>query len=116
MKAYGEVEVYAHTFLTSALDGGDRAASHPSHEPPANRKPDTPLYMRLGESQNRPGFRGEQEDLGIVLGTEHKFLRCLDHTPITILSPLSSEKNHFMKYGVKSMHEMNILRLISVNS
>jgi hypothetical protein len=31
MKVYGEMEVYLHTFLTLALDGGEWSASHPCH-------------------------------------------------------------------------------------
>jgi len=31
MKMYWEVEVQLHTFLTSALDGSEWSASHPSH-------------------------------------------------------------------------------------
>jgi hypothetical protein len=43
-----------------------------------------------------------------------KFFGCLDHSPITILTEPSQlrKKNHFMNYGVKSLHEMNILGLI----
>jgi hypothetical protein len=81
---------------------------------PANRNPDTPLYRRLGDSQSRPGFHGEEEDLIFVLEIEPKFLRCLDHSPITILTEPSQhrKKIYLMNYGVKSLHEMNILGLI----
>jgi hypothetical protein len=41
MKAYGGVHVSIHTFLTSALVGGERSASRPSHFTPGERGPGT---------------------------------------------------------------------------
>jgi len=38
----GRVEVYFHTFLTSALDGGERSASCPGHVAP-RKKPLVPF-------------------------------------------------------------------------
>jgi hypothetical protein len=39
MKTYWGVEVYLHTFLTSALDGGEWSASHPGRFTPRERAP-----------------------------------------------------------------------------
>jgi len=41
MKTYGGVEVKLHTFLTSALDGGERWASRPGRHSPEERAPRT---------------------------------------------------------------------------
>jgi hypothetical protein len=41
MKAYWEVEVKLHAFLTSALDGGEWPASHSGHFTPRERAPGT---------------------------------------------------------------------------
>jgi hypothetical protein len=41
MKAYGEVDVLIHIFLTSALVGGESSASHPYHFTPEDRAPGT---------------------------------------------------------------------------
>jgi hypothetical protein len=41
MKAYGGVDVYIHIFLTLALAGGKRSASHPDHFTPRGRAPST---------------------------------------------------------------------------
>jgi hypothetical protein len=41
MKAYEEVDVYIHIFLTSALVGGEWSASHPGHFTPGERAPVT---------------------------------------------------------------------------
>jgi hypothetical protein len=41
MKAYGEVYVQSHIFLTSALAGGEWSASRPSRFIPGERAPDT---------------------------------------------------------------------------
>jgi hypothetical protein len=39
MKAYGEVDVYIHIFLTSALAGSEWAASRPGHLTPGKETP-----------------------------------------------------------------------------
>lgn len=39
MKAYGTVEVKLHTFLNSALDGGERSATRPGPVCPAEKTP-----------------------------------------------------------------------------
>jgi hypothetical protein len=41
MKAYGEVDVYIHIFLTLALAGGEWSASRPGHFTPWERAPGT---------------------------------------------------------------------------
>jgi hypothetical protein len=41
MKTYGEVDVYIHIFLTSALVEGERPASRPSRFTPGERAPGT---------------------------------------------------------------------------
>jgi hypothetical protein len=41
MKAYGEVDVKIHIFLTSALDGGEWSASRPGSHIPGERAPGT---------------------------------------------------------------------------
>jgi hypothetical protein len=41
MKAYGEVDVYIHIFLTSALAGGEWPASRPISFTPGERAPGT---------------------------------------------------------------------------
>jgi hypothetical protein len=39
MKAYGEVDLYIHIFLTSALVGGEWSASSPGRFTPGERAP-----------------------------------------------------------------------------
>jgi hypothetical protein len=41
MKSNGEVNVYIHIFLTSALVGGEWSASRPGHSTPEEIAPDT---------------------------------------------------------------------------
>jgi hypothetical protein len=41
MKAYGEVDVYIHIFLTSALVGGEWSTSRPVRFTPRERAPGT---------------------------------------------------------------------------
>jgi hypothetical protein len=41
MKTYGEVDVYRHIFLTSALPGGEWPASRPGRFKPGERAPGT---------------------------------------------------------------------------
>jgi hypothetical protein len=58
MKAYGEVDVYIHIFVTSTLLGGGWSASRPGHFTPRY-----PFDRSLCEPQNRPGRRGEEKIL-----------------------------------------------------
>jgi hypothetical protein len=41
MKAYGEVNIYVHVFLTSGLVGGEWSASRPCRFTPGERAPGT---------------------------------------------------------------------------
>jgi hypothetical protein len=41
MKAYGDVDIEIHIFLTSALTGGEWSASHPGRFPPGKSAPGT---------------------------------------------------------------------------
>jgi hypothetical protein len=63
MKTYGEVHVYIHVFLTSALVGGEWSVSHLSRFTPKERAPQYPLDRRLGGPQNWPGQHGEEKNL-----------------------------------------------------
>jgi len=47
MKAYEEVETELHLFITSALDAGEKSASHPSHFTPRTRAISTHWIWRL---------------------------------------------------------------------
>jgi hypothetical protein len=58
MKAYGEVGVWTHIFLTSALVGGEWSASRPGRFTLGY-----PLDRRLGGPQSRSGRRGEEKIL-----------------------------------------------------
>jgi hypothetical protein len=49
MKAYGGVDVWIHTFLTSAIAGGEWLASRPCRFTPGEITP-VPLDRRLGEA------------------------------------------------------------------
>jgi hypothetical protein len=62
MKAYGGVGVSIHTFLTSALAGGDWSALHPGGFTPGERPP-YPLDRRVDGPQSRSGRRGEEKSL-----------------------------------------------------
>jgi len=55
------MEVKLHTFLASALDGGEWSASHISHFPHGNN-PWYPLYRRLGGPQSQSGCSGEKKN------------------------------------------------------
>jgi hypothetical protein len=54
MKAYGEVDIQIHIFLTSALDGAEWLASRPGLFTSRH-----PFDRRLDGPQNRRGQRGE---------------------------------------------------------
>jgi hypothetical protein len=63
MKAYEEVDVYIHIFLTSAVAGGEWSASRPGRFTPRGKSPQYPLDRRLGGPQGRSGLRGEEKIL-----------------------------------------------------
>jgi hypothetical protein len=61
MKAYGGVDVYIHTWSTSALAGGELSGSRPGRFTRREKSPRYPLHRRLGGPQNRSGrFGGEK--------------------------------------------------------
>jgi hypothetical protein len=62
MKAYGEVDVYNHFFLTSALTGGEWSASLPDRFTPG-KSPRYPLDRSLGGPQSQSGQHGEEKIL-----------------------------------------------------
>jgi hypothetical protein len=55
MKTYWGLEVYLHSFLTSALDGGEWSVSLNGHFFPLGKSPRYPLDRRLGGHQSRSG-------------------------------------------------------------
>jgi hypothetical protein len=63
MKAYEEVDVYIHIFLTSALAKGEWSASRPGRLTPQGKSSRFPLDRRLGAPQSRSGGREEEKIL-----------------------------------------------------
>jgi hypothetical protein len=63
MKTYWDVELYLHTFLTSAVDGGEWSASRPGHFIPRGKNPRYPLDRMLGGSQSPSGRNGGREKI-----------------------------------------------------
>jgi hypothetical protein len=59
MKAYGEMDVEIHIFLTSALAGGEWSVSPPGRFTPGEMVPG----RKLGGTQSRSGRRGEEKIL-----------------------------------------------------
>jgi hypothetical protein len=45
---YGVVEVQIHSFLTSALEGGERSASRPGRALPPGKEPPVPIVQEAG--------------------------------------------------------------------
>jgi hypothetical protein len=72
MKGVGGVEVQLHSFLTSALDGGEWSASRPYRFTP-EKEYRYPLNRRLGGPQSRSGRFGEEKKT-ICLWLLHQFL------------------------------------------
>jgi len=62
MKAYRGAEVQHLSFLTSALDGGELSASHPSYSVPGV-KVQYPFNRRLGGPKNWSGCFGDKSFL-----------------------------------------------------
>jgi hypothetical protein len=70
METFGGVEVSLHTFLTSALDGGEWSVSLCS----LVKSPQYPLYRRLGGPQSRSGRCGRTPLIQFV-GSSFYWLR-----------------------------------------
>jgi hypothetical protein len=60
MKIYEGVEVQLHSFLNSALDGGNWSASRPGRYT-LWKEPQCPLERRLGGPQSRSGYGNMKE-------------------------------------------------------
>jgi hypothetical protein len=56
--AWGERSYSFYSFLTSALERGERSASRPGLALPRGKDLRYPLYRRLGRPQSRSGHRG----------------------------------------------------------
>jgi hypothetical protein len=65
-KTYGEVDVYIHVFLTSALVKGDWSDSLPCRFTPGERAPRHPINRRLAEPQSQSGRGGEEKILEAI--------------------------------------------------
>jgi hypothetical protein len=64
MKTYGRVEVQLHSFLTSAVDGGERLTSHAGRvTPPPKKKMQHPLNRQLGWPQSRSEAFAKEKNL-----------------------------------------------------
>jgi hypothetical protein len=81
MKAYGEVDVQIHIFLTSALVGGEESASR-------HRPLQYPLDKRLGRPQNQSERHGEEKILAPT-GTQSPTPRSSTLQPAAIPTVLS---------------------------
>jgi hypothetical protein len=71
MKTYGEVEVWLHALLTSALDGGEWSTSRPSCFTPKERAPQYPFDWRLSGPQSQSGCVGEKKKKSIFTGNRN---------------------------------------------
>jgi hypothetical protein len=60
IRTYGEVETQLHTFVTSALEGGEWSASHTGYFTPGGKSYRSPLDGRLGGPHSQPR-RGDEE-------------------------------------------------------
>lgn len=88
MRAYGEVEVQLHSFVTCVLDEGEWSASRLICLAPAKRAPSTPKHSRLGRHQSQSGRCGEQKNLLPWPGIKTRFLggpahSLVSYTPYT---------------------------------
>jgi hypothetical protein len=87
MKTYGGVDVYIHTFLTSALDGGEWSASRPCRFTPGERAPGTHW---IG------GWVGSRAGLNDVEGRKFLILPGLERRPLG--RPASSQSLYRLRY------------------
>jgi hypothetical protein len=62
MKAYGGVEVWRHSFLVSAIDGGEWSASQYGRLTLLGKSARLLFNMGQGGLQRRPGLSGEREE------------------------------------------------------
>jgi hypothetical protein len=99
MKVYGEMGLYVHVFLTSALSG-QYLDSFPSRFTPVEN-PRYPLDWRLSRPQNRPGRRGEEKNLAPA-GTRTPTSRPSIPWPVAIPTALSQLLTH------KTSHKMSL--------
>jgi hypothetical protein len=70
MKTYWGVDVQLHSFITSALGGGEWSASHPGRFTPSERAPRYPLDRRPGGLHSHSGRGGEEKNSQSPLGIE----------------------------------------------
>jgi hypothetical protein len=73
MKAYCGMDIQLHTFLTSALDGGEWSVSRPDRFTKGNNRR-YPLDRRLGGPQSQAGRGGEEKNSQPLPGIEIRFL------------------------------------------
>jgi hypothetical protein len=74
MEAQEGEEVYSYSFTTSALDGDEWPASHPSRALPPGKEPRHPLDRRLGGPQSWSGNKGYRKNPLPLLGIEPRSL------------------------------------------
>jgi hypothetical protein len=67
------------TWITSALGGGELAASHPL--PPKGKRCQYPLSRRLGGSQSQSEHFGEEKNVWSLLGIKLCFLDIVLYVP-----------------------------------
>jgi len=68
MKSYWGVEVYLHTFLILAPDGGELLGSCSGCFTPRGKSPPYPLNSMLDGPQSRSGHGGEEEKIPASAG------------------------------------------------
>jgi hypothetical protein len=89
MKAYGEVDVEIHIFLTLALAGGEWSASCPGHFTLGEQPPWYPLERRLGGPQSWSGqcgenswpYRDSNSDPSVIHPVASRYTDCAIPTP-----------------------------------
>jgi hypothetical protein len=88
MEAYWGVKIYPHTFVISALDGGEWSASRFRPLYPQRKRPRYPLDRRLGESQSRSGRGLDEKNSQHMPGLEPPIVQPVDQPYTTELSRL----------------------------